>query len=245
VSTDGSEGAAELLAGLRPDSDLLAVLESAARLQQVVPDAVLVGGSAAALYAGHRLSLDHDHVVEDLGSRFDAVLDAVEATEGWITNRVTPYKIILGQLGDIEAGVRQLRRRRPLEVAEIKLPSGQRLRVPTPAEILRIKAYLITTRNRVRDYLDVAALSARCGVASAADVLLEIDDYYEDQHAAAGGSGGVRSQLVRQLSDPRPRDTTVLAELPRYKGLDPRWHDWNDVRAQCAALADAMLSQSA
>jgi hypothetical protein len=34
--------------------DLLAVLESAARLQRLVPDAVLVGGSAAAAYAGHR-----------------------------------------------------------------------------------------------------------------------------------------------------------------------------------------------
>ena len=31
--------------------ELLAVLESASRLQQMVPDAVLVGGSAAALYA--------------------------------------------------------------------------------------------------------------------------------------------------------------------------------------------------
>jgi hypothetical protein len=35
-------------------SELLAVLESASRLQDLVPDAVLVGGSAAALYAGHR-----------------------------------------------------------------------------------------------------------------------------------------------------------------------------------------------
>jgi hypothetical protein len=32
--------------------DLRAVLNSAARLQELVPDAVLVGGSAAALYAG-------------------------------------------------------------------------------------------------------------------------------------------------------------------------------------------------
>ena len=42
------------------------VLASAARLQQVVPDAVLVGGSAAALHAGHRDSFDHDHVLVDL-----------------------------------------------------------------------------------------------------------------------------------------------------------------------------------
>jgi hypothetical protein len=39
--------------------------------------------------------------------------EAIEATEGWVTNRVTPGKIILGELGDIESGVRQLIRTRP------------------------------------------------------------------------------------------------------------------------------------
>ena len=37
--------------------ELVRVLESAARLQEVVPDAVLVGGSAAALWASHRILL--------------------------------------------------------------------------------------------------------------------------------------------------------------------------------------------
>lgn len=46
----------------QPD-DFVALLESAARLQGLVPDAVMVGGSAAALYAHHRFSTDHDHVV--------------------------------------------------------------------------------------------------------------------------------------------------------------------------------------
>jgi hypothetical protein len=44
-------------------------LEKAARLQELVPGAVLVGGSAAALHAHHRESLDHDHVVADLAER--------------------------------------------------------------------------------------------------------------------------------------------------------------------------------
>src|SRR5450755_4828765 len=105
--------------------ELVRVLESAARLQEVVPDAVLVGGSAAALWANHRSSFDHDHVLEDLRARFDAVLDAIEATDGWVTNRVAPGKIILGELGGIESGVRQLIRSGPLEVTEVSLPSGQ------------------------------------------------------------------------------------------------------------------------
>lgn len=226
------------------DALLVHVLESAARLQQAVPDAVLVGGSAAAWYAGHRLSFDHDHVLADLRDRFDAVLEAVEATDGWVTNRVTPHKIILGRLGDVEAGVRQLRRSRPLDVAEVVLPSGATLRVPTPDETLRVKAYLITARNRVRDFLDVAALAERAGTRHAARVLLAIDEFYEDQRSAAGGRGGVGDQVVRQLSDPRPADTTVIAELSRYKGLAARWHDWDDVRARCAALAAAMLDAS-
>lgn len=43
---------------------LLEVLTSAARLQAVVPDAVLVGGTVSAIDAGHRLSFDHDHVLK-------------------------------------------------------------------------------------------------------------------------------------------------------------------------------------
>src|SRR5580693_4000081 len=126
--------------------DLLAVLESAARLQQVVPDAVLVGGSAAALYAGHRDSYDHDHVLMDLRDRFEVVLEALESEGEWVTNRLVPGKVILGQLGDIEAGVRQMIRTRPLEITRIALPSGRELTVPTADEVLRIKGFLIVRR---------------------------------------------------------------------------------------------------
>ena len=111
-----------------PSAELAAVLESAARLQELVPDAVLVGGSAAALYAGHRDSFDHDHVLVDLRDRFDVVLEALESEGDWVTNRVRPGKLILGRLGDIEAGVRQLIRARPLEAVEVSLPSGRTLR---------------------------------------------------------------------------------------------------------------------
>src|SRR5215467_12425342 len=196
--------------------DLVRVLESAARLQEVVPDAVLVGGSAAALWASHRTSFDHDHVLQDLGDRFDAVLEAIEATDGWVTNRVTPGKIILGELGDIESGVRQLIRNVPLEVAEVALPSGQVLRAPTRDEILRIKGYLVVRRNQVRDYLDVAALSARAGISHAADVLRRIDAYYSDQRGPE--AEGLATQLARQLADPKPADARTISQLRRYKG---------------------------
>jgi hypothetical protein len=219
--------------------ELLRVLQSAAKLQDVVPDAVLVGGSAAALWANHRSSYDHDHVVKDLAERFDTVLGAIESTDGWVTNRVTPGKIILGELGDIESGVRQLIRKEPLEVAEVMLPSGQTLRVPTPDETLRIKGYLAVRRNQVRDYLDVAALSDRYGISHAAEVLGRIDDYYSDQRGSE--SEGVATQLARQLADPRPADARTIKQLRHYKGLDARWADWKNVTDVCRSVAVEMV----
>lgn len=172
--------------------------------------------------------------------RFDAVLDAIEATDGWVTNRVTPGKIILGELGDIESGVRQLIRNRPLEVTEIALPSGHVLRVPTADETLRIKGYLAVRRNQVRDYIDVAALSDRCGISPAADVLSHIDDYYSDQRGA--GAEGVATQLARQLADPRPADARTIKQLRDYKDLERRWADWASVTAVCRAVAVEMVA---
>jgi len=224
------------LAGASPE--LLAVLESASRLQQVVPDAVLVGGSAAALYAGHRDSYDHDHVLADLRDRFEVVLEALESEGEWVTNRVVPGKVILGQLGDIEAGVRQMIRTRPLETTHVMLPSGRRLTVPTAEETLRIKGFLIVRRNQTRDYLDVAALADRYGLDQAAVALAEIDGYYADQHAAGSG---VAAQLARQLADPRPKDASVTRQLGAYRNLARRWTDWGQVRAVCRQLAAEMI----
>ncbi|MEJ5199210.1 MAG: hypothetical protein WHX53_09825, partial [Anaerolineae bacterium] len=83
------------------------VLSAAAHLQRIVPDAVLVGGTAAAVYARHRLSTDADHVLADLRQRFDQVLADLEAVAGWKTARVRRPVQILGNLDGIETGVRQ------------------------------------------------------------------------------------------------------------------------------------------
>ncbi|NDL59119.1 hypothetical protein F7O44_18790 [Phytoactinopolyspora sp. XMNu-373] len=222
------------------DPDLLDVLDSAARLQELVPDTVLVGGSAAALYAGHRASYDHDHVATDLRHRFDAILDALEREGDWVTNRATPGKIVLGSLGGIESGIRQLIRTTPLETTLITLPSGQTLTVPTAEETLRVKAFLIVKRNQVRDYLDVAALSARYGAGPSARVLCGIDHYYADTRA---DGRRVATQLARQLADPSPRDTSTLERLAEYKALRSWWHSWNNVVDECQELARRMTSK--
>lgn len=222
----------------RPSPILQRVIESAARLQQAVPDAVLVGGSAAALYAGHRESFDHDHVLGDLSTRYEQILEAVEATDGWVTSvrASRPPFTLMGSLGGIEAGLRQLRRTRPLEVVELELPGAGRLRVPTDAEMLRVKSYLVVQRNVVRDYLDVVALAEV--VADAPSVLAGIDGYYDDR---SGGDDSVLTALIQRLSEPNPRDREVTRELSAYKGLAPRWHKWTTVVAACEGLADAIV----
>jgi len=218
-----------------PSPTLRKVLLSAARLQNVVPDAILVGGSVAALYAGHRDSFDHDHVLTDLVERYEVVLEAVEATEGWATSvrASRPPFTIMGRLGGVEAGLRQLRRTRPLESTRVEI-QDHTVVVPTEPEALRIKAYLVVQRNYVRDYLDVVAMSDHMGHDTAVDVLMGIDDYYEDR---SGEKGSVLTALVISLADPHPRDSDVTSELPRYKGLNARYHDWSEVVAVCQSLA--------
>jgi len=212
------------------------VLEKAALLQELVPGAVLVGGSAATLHAHHRESLDHDHVVSDLAERFDSILENLEALGDWSMTKAQPGKIILGELGGIETGVRQLLRRRPLQTTEIEV-QGRRLVIPTAAEILRIKAWLALSRNQTRDYLDIAALAEHIGLDDAAEVLRGIDDYYADLNRRPEA---VATQLVKQLADPRPRDVEVTTQLASYKALDRRWHDWSAVKGVLADLAEKM-----
>jgi hypothetical protein len=55
-----------------PDWETL--LAHAALLQTKIPAAILVGGTAAAVHAGYRISFDHDHVVRDLAKNYDAAI---------------------------------------------------------------------------------------------------------------------------------------------------------------------------
>jgi RND superfamily putative drug exporter len=71
----------------------------------------------------------------------------------------------------------------------------------------------------------------------AAAVLREIDAYYADVNERPEA---VATQLARQLSDPKPRDSEVTGQLSSYRELDERWHDWTTVMAVLAELAERM-----
>ena len=217
-----------------PDWEL--VLSSAARLQQALPDAVLVGGTAAAVHAGHRLSRDADHVLGDLRQRFDEILAQLESVAGWKTARVKRPVLILGSLDGIETGIRQLIRDEPLETAAV-LVGGQSLTVPTEGEMLRIKGVLILKRNATRDYLDFAALADAMGFERAAQALMPFDRLYRQ-----GNGESPLQQLQAQLASPMPFDLDET-ELPEYKNLDPKWHEWATVKASCAQMATAVFDE--
>jgi len=214
------------------------VLAAAARLQELLPDAVLVGGTAAATHAGHRISFDDDHVLTDLRQRFDDVLEHLEHADGWVTARVNRPVLILGSLDGIETGIRQLVRRRPLEVEELVVGAAV-ITVPTLPEMLRVKAWLILRRNATRDFLDFVALADRLGLDAAAAVVAELDAYYEDQI----GPGGRRiaTQLAKQLAAPAPYDLSEV-DLRSYRKLDARWQEWNAVVDVCRSTARTLLS---
>ena len=219
-----------------PDWEL--VLSSAARLQRILPDAVLVGGTASAIHAEHRFSRDADHVLTDLRSRFDQVLAELEAVAGWKTARVQRPVQILGSLDGIETGVRQLIREEPLETMVLEY-HGARLTVPTEGEILRIKGVLILTRNATRDYLDFVALAGHMGDAQVAQALQSFDKLYQQ-----GSGESPLQQLQVQLANALPYDLDdVSPGLSEYKNLAAKWHDWNTVKAACAHLSTIIFDQ--
>lgn len=219
-----------------PEWDSL--LSSAAHLQRILPSAVLVGGSAAALHVHHRFSRDADHVLTDLRQRFDEILADLEDVAGWQTARVRRPVMILGSLDGIETGVRQLIREEPLETTQAEC-EGEILTVPTLAEILRIKGVLILKRNATRDYLDFVALADAMEDADVVAALGGFDELYPQPNGQSA-----LQQLQIQLAKPLPFDLEET-RLDEYKNLVPKWQDWANVESVAARIADLILDHLA
>ncbi len=200
-----------------------------ARLSDLSP--IAVGGTAAAVHCGHRFSLDVDVVTPQLNARFEEVKANLTAWEGWRTNRINPPVLILGERGSVELGVRQLRRSVPLHTTRV---AG--LLVPTPAEMLRIKAFLLTERRALRDYVDTAALANRLGDQAAVGALRVLNLVY-----------GLRTpqtwlSAFAEACEGEPVDAAAIA-LAEYKGLRAPFTDWPFVAGECRKLGRALLKQ--
>lgn len=206
------------------------ILSAAARLQSILPDAVLVGGTACALHARYRVSDDTDHVCADLATRFHDVRATLESDAGWHTHRVQRPVLILGRLLGVRTGVRQLIRPQPLETIVLR-ERGVPIRVPTAAEMLRIKGALIVQRNHARDYLDVAALTEHMGVEAARAALSSLDALY-----AQVSNGSPLQQLRVRLATPEPDDIDAAGALAD-RTLAPQWQDWSAVATASTRLA--------
>lgn len=194
------------------------------------PECVLVGGTAAALYAGHRISFDADHVLPDLKERFAELLHKVETEVGWRTNRIEPPVLILGHFHGVRTGIRQLQRAVPLETQVVR-----GLRVPTPEEILRIKAYLIVRRNTTRDYIDFAALVDHLGMSRTLAALRSLDQLYPQENETT-----ITQQLALQLAEPRPWDLSQT-DLSTYKSLQAPYTEWNEIKRRVFTVGQALL----
>jgi hypothetical protein len=207
------------------------LLAAERHLQHLIPGTVLVGGTAAGLHVGHRQSHDGDHVVADLRERFDEVLADLEAAAGWQTARVRRPVLILGRLDGIETGIRQLRRTRPLETEEI---AG--LRVPTLAEMTRIKAWLLATRYTVRDYLDCVVLLERLGDARVPAAVRDVDALYPQPTGAS-----VLVEVAQRLAEARPTDEPDV-DLASYRGIIQPWTDWDHLRTRGRHFAEIIAA---
>jgi hypothetical protein len=72
-----------------------AVLAAGVKAQQLVAGAVAVGGTASALYARHRISLDTDHLLASLRDHFERFRELLEQSPDWKTTRVEPPVLIV------------------------------------------------------------------------------------------------------------------------------------------------------
>jgi hypothetical protein len=202
------------------------VLEAGVKAQGLVPGAVAVGGTAAALYAGHRVSVDTDHLVSGLKDRFDDVLERRAGASEWRTARTSRPVLILGSIAEVEVGFREPRRQTAIETTAIETPAGT-IVVPTLPEMIAIKAFLAYSRNAVRDYLDFAALSACLAEDRVLEVLLKLDDLYRGLQTASVGL-----EVAKALAGARPFDLEST-DLSRYKALAAEWHDWRRTEQIC------------
>jgi uncharacterized membrane protein YdfJ with MMPL/SSD domain len=247
----------DISALMAPSSDVRMVVKSAAKFKDLAPNAITVADPLAFSGCGRdEESLQDQGAVSTNGH---AVNGSPARAHGpspqqsnrssrssrssrnkmpWAGRRVHPVTMWRGRLSvaldalevDARADERPVERRSPVETTSVQLPTGDRLQIPTGAETLRMKGYLLMCRNSSRDYAEFAELVETMDTQTAALVLAGMDKYYCGQQPRRQW---VATQLVRRLADPRPSDDEV----------DPGV-DWVEVKQRCLSVAVAMLEEA-
>ncbi len=228
------------------------VLAAAAKLQSVIPEAFLVGGTAVGIYAPYRTSRDADHLMSDLPRHCTEVLARLEVLAGWSTEIVRGQHTILGRMDGIEITLMddgRVRQHVPLEVQTYRL-RNLTLRLPTLFEILRIKSYLLLFRNMARDYADCHALSGELEDPELFRALIPLEQRYRMRPHAAWSHDGTQKPLSFlyemgwRLSHPAPRDLkkTLNHWDQRFRLRHPEdLPNWDALVAQCQELGRKVL----
>jgi RND superfamily putative drug exporter len=237
-------------------SDIRMVVKSAAKLKHLAPQTIIVADPLA--FSG---CLPTGRALSSLVARGDGAVPGVRTTgrfhratgnrNGAGQTKAIPCRAVhpvtmwrgrlsvaLDALATAAADTDQpvVERRSPMETTNVQLPTGDRLQIPTGAETLRLKSYLIMCRNSAKDFAELADLVDSMETQTAAVVLARMDRYYSGQHAR---NQWVATQLVRRLADPHPSDVDTDA----MSGPDAE-ADWARVRQRCLSVAVAMLEEA-
>ncbi len=209
-------------------SDLRMMVRTAAKMKHLAPQTIIVtdplafsgcSKSSARLAArrpGGPKRCPGVHPVTMWRGRLSVAVDALEAV--------------------FDASRAPMERLGPFETTNVQLPTGDRLQIPTGAETLRLKSYLIMCRNSAKDYEEFADLVDSVETETAALVLSGMDRYYCGQNPK---SRWVATQLVRRLADPQPSDEHDFALSDPDAAAE-----WEKVRQRCLSVAVAMLEEA-
>jgi uncharacterized membrane protein YdfJ with MMPL/SSD domain len=242
----------DISALVAPSADVRMVVKSAAKLKGLAPNAITVADPLAFSGCGRRDEeladrpmLSHRNGHNATGSSLRPHGSSLLRNNGggrknmpWAGRGVHPVTMWRGRLSvaldalevDAHAAAPPVERRSPVETTSVQLPTGDRLQIPTGAETLRLKGYLLMCRNSCRDYAEFAELVDTMDAHIAGLVLAGMDKYYCGQQPR---KQWVATQLVRRLADPRPWDDEVDPDV-----------DWVKVKERCLSVAVAMLEEA-
>ena len=244
-----------------PGSDVRMVVKSAAKLKNLAPDSITVadplaftGCLLAGKPLGHRIKGGDEPMPRRRAAGVNGHPNGRTHKNGTANRNgkslpaslrpVHPVTMWRGRLSvaldalatEADADPAPMERNSPMETTIVQLPTGDRLQIPTGAETLRLKSYLLMCRNSARDYAEFAELVDSMETQTAAVVLAGMDRYYCGRQSR---TQWVATQLVRRLADPQPTDE----HDSRMSGPEAE-ADWAKVRQRCLSVAVAMLEEA-